>query len=185
MRYFTMSKPNSKIEKKFLVLFRRTALLSFVFFFTGCAVSLAPKYEQKIVDDLSASATEVYQLLSAASAGTLKSDFDKREENYDKVIGKLEALQLQINARPMPKNKTVDKIINKANSSLQKKGTTLISVNDTAPSAIALKNIIANLTKMKDVDKSQGVTAGEIKAFKGNIDIFFDQALTYERYLNS
>ena len=185
MRYFKLVKPNSKIEKKLLVLFPRTAFLSIVFFFTGCAVSLAPKYEQKIVDDLSGSATEVYQLLSAASAGTSKSDFDKREGDYDKVIGKLEALQLQINARPIPKNKTVDKIINKTNSSLQKKGSTLISVNDTAPSATALKNIIANLTKMKEVDKLQGVKELEVKVFKGNIDIFFDQALTYERHLNS
>lgn len=185
MSYFVMNKPNAAIEKKLSGWFFRTVLLSIVFFFTGCAVSLAPKYEQKIVDDLSASATAVYQLLSAASAGTSKSDFDKRQESYDKVIGKLEALQLQINARPIPKNKTVDKIIDKVNSSLQKKGTTLISVNDTAPSAIAVKNIIANLTTMKETDKAQGVTQGEVKGFKGFIDIYFDQALTYERYLNS
>lgn len=185
MSYFVMNKPNAAIEKKLSRWFFRTAFLSVVFFFTGCAVSLAPKYEQKIIDDLSASATEVYQLLSVASTGTVKADYDKRQESYDKIIGKLEALQLQINARPVPKNKTVDKIINKVNSSLQKKGSTLISVNNTAPSAMAVKNIIANLTKMKEVDKSQGVTPVEVKAFKGNIDIFFDQALTYERYLNS
>jgi hypothetical protein len=78
----------------------------------------------------------------------------------------------------------VDKIISKANSSLQKKGTALISANQTAPSATALKNVTANVTKMKQTDKLQGITATEALAFKNNITLFFDQALTYERFLN-
>jgi hypothetical protein len=78
----------------------------------------------------------------------------------------------------------VDKIIAKANSSLQKKGTTLISVTDEAPSATALKNIIANITKMKETDKAEGMPPGTVTTFKGFIDLYFDQALTYERFLN-
>ena len=162
-----------------IVLFLNTLLIT-----TSCAVSLAPRFDQGIIDNLSITSTEVFQLLSEVSEGTTNADFDKRAEKYNQVIGKLEALALQINARPVPDNKTVDKIIGKANSSLQKKGTTLISTNQTAPSATALKNVTANVTKMKQTDKLQGITATEALAFKNNITLFFDQALTYERFLN-
>jgi hypothetical protein len=174
---------NSKKKRVFkfsaAILFLTTIVIT-----TSCAVSLAPRFDQGIIDNLSTTSTEVFQLLSEVSAGTTNSDFEKREEEYDQVIGKLDALALQINARPVPDNKTVDKIIAKANSSLQKKGTTLISVNQTAPSATALKNVTANVTKMKQTDKLQGITATEALAFKNNIELFLDQALTYERYLN-
>ena len=160
------------------------SFLSTLLIATSCAVSLAPRFDQGIIDNLSTTSIEVFQLLSEVSEGTTNTDFDKRQEEYNEVIGKLEALALQINARPVPDNKTVDKIISKANSSLQKKGSTLISVNETAPSAKALKNVTANVTKMKQTDKLQGITATEALAFKNNIELFFDQALTYERFLN-
>src|SRR6476619_5554639 len=125
------------------------SFLSTLLIATSCAVSLAPRFDQGIIDNLSTTSIEVFQLLSEVSEGTTNAEFGKREEQYNEVIGKLEALALQINARPVPDNKTVDKIIIKANSNLQKKGSTLISVNETAPSAKALKNVTANVTKMK------------------------------------
>jgi hypothetical protein len=168
---------------------RRYWVLSFLatcFLFAGCAVSLAPKFDQDIVDNLSASSTEIFQLIAEVTGGTTKSDYDKREAKYNHVIGKLEALALQINARPVPNNKIVNKIIGKANERLKQRGvSTLISANDTAPSATAIKNVLANITKMKETDKLQGVTAFEVQAFKGNITLFLDQALTYERFLNA
>jgi hypothetical protein len=36
---------------------------------------------------------------------------------------------------------------------------------------------------MRDVDKKQGVTAFEVAAFKGQVVIYLDQALTYENFL--
>jgi hypothetical protein len=180
MKNLNSARLNSKKKPVFVTIsFFSTLLIA-----TSCAVSLAPRFDQGIIDNLSTTSIEVFQLLSEVSEGTTSSDFDKREEEYNEVIGKLEALALQINARPVPDNKTVDKIISKANSSLQKKGSTLISVNETAPSATALKNVTANVTKMKQTDKLQGITAVEALAFKNNIELFFDQALTYERFLN-
>lgn len=184
MNQTKFSKQTSKIQLFSHSLIRVT-FLSIVLFFTGCTVSLAPRYDQNIVDRLSASSTEVYQLLSEVSGGTTKNDFDQRNDKYNKVLGELEALKLQINARPIPNNRVVAKVTDKVNSSLQKKGTAAIGVSDKAPSAIAIENIIANIAKMKETDKSEGITPIAAKLFKGNIDISFDQALTYERYLNS
>jgi hypothetical protein len=176
-------KPENKASRwtrSWLVLFLGACL-----FDAGCAVSLAPKFDQNIVDNLSVTSTEIFQLLAEVSAGTAKTDYDKRDAKYNHVIGKLEALALQINARPVPKNKIVSKIIGKANDRLKQRGvSTLISSGDTAPSATAIKNVLANIRKMKDTDKLQGVTAFEVQAFKGNIELFLDQALTYERFLN-
>lgn len=183
MENFRSLKPNGKNILRGLPLKR--IFLGACIALAGCAVSLAPKFDQHIVDNLTSGSTEVFELLAEVSAGTTKSDFDKREGKYNQIIGKLEALVLQINARPVPNNKTVDKIIAKANERLKKRGvSTLISAGETAPSATALKNVVANIAKMKDTDKQQGITAFEVQAFKGNIELFFDQALTYERYLN-
>lgn len=153
-------------------------------FFTSCAVSLSPKFDQNIIDELGASSTEVFQLMAAISEGTSNADFDKRNDEYNSVIGRLEALELQIDARPIPKNKLLEKTIGKVNKRLQEKGITTVSATDIAPSATAVKHIMENILKMKATDKRQGVTATELKAFKGNVQIYLDQAITYESYLN-
>ena len=160
------------------------ALLGVVFFFGGCAVSLAPKFNQAIVDNLSGSSTDIFQLFAEVSAGTSKADYNEREDKYNDVIGKVEALALQIKARPIPKNRITDKIIRKANESLTKRAVGPLTVGDIAPSATALKNITDNITKMRDTDKAQGLTPTEVKLFKGNVELFLDQALTYEKFLN-
>jgi hypothetical protein len=184
MKKMTLPELNQKQKRTVFNFSVAILLLSTLLVSTSCAVSLAPRFDQGIIDNLSTTSTEVFQLLAEVSEGTTNADFSKREAEYNQVIGKLDALAIQINARPVPDNKNVDKIINKANSSLQKKGATLISVNQIAPSATALKNVTASVTKMKQADKVQGITATEALAFKNGIELFFDQALTYERFLN-
>lgn len=163
----------------------RYACLGLLFFFANCTVSLAPKFDQGIVDNLSSASAQVFQLLAETSSGTRPAEFPLRAEKYNSLIGTLEALQLQINARPIPKNKTIEKIIAKANERLTQRGiSTLTSVGDIAPSSTALEQIIANLTKMRDTDQKQGLTPLEVQAFKGFIQLYLDQALTYEKFLN-
>lgn len=177
---------NSLKNTKLLYNGWQSAVLGFVFLFSSCAVSLAPKFDQGIVDNLSASSIEVFQLLSEVSAGTKNTDYDKRDEKYNNIIGKLEALELQIKARPMPKNKIADKVISGVNEKLKVSGVSnFISSQDVAPSATALENIVKNISQMKDTDKLQGITKTEALVFKNNIEIFFDQSLTYERFLNT
>jgi hypothetical protein len=162
----------------------QSAWLICVFFFASCAVSLAPKFDQAIVDNLSSASTEIFQLVAEVTDGTKKDDYNTREDKYNHVIGELDALELQIEARPVPKNKSVDKIIGKVNDRLREKGIGTIDANETAPSATAIKHITENIAKMKDTDKLQGLTKTEVLAFKNNIQLFLDQALTYERFLN-
>ncbi len=162
----------------------QSAWLICVFLFAGCAVSLAPKFDQAIVDNLSSTSTEIFQLVAEVTDGVKKDDYSTREDKYNHVIGELDALALQIEARPMPKNKSIDKIIGKVNDRLREKGLAAIDANETAPSATAIKHITENIAKMKDTDKLQGLTKTEVLVFKNNIQLFLDQALTYERFLN-
>ena len=159
--------------------------LNLLFLLTSCTVSLAPKFDQSIVDNLSASTTQIFQLFAEVSEGTSKTDYSSRDEKYNSVIGNCEALELQIKARPLPKNKSVEKIIAKVNERLKATGdSTFISATDTSPSVTALHEVIENLITMKNTDKMQGLTSFEVKTFKGFVTLYLDQALTYEKFLN-
>jgi hypothetical protein len=146
----------------------------------GCSTQLAPPYDKNVAEGLSAASTETMTLLATASQGTENSTFSSREEKYNELIGKIEALALSAGARPMPKNKVTDSI----NKVLNNRGGKPIENDDsTPPSAHSIKKIADALTKMRDTDKKQGVTAYEVRAFKGQILIYFDQAITYENFL--
>ena len=51
------------------------------------------------------------------------------------------------------------------------------------PSATALAEISKTIVKMRDTDQKQGVTGLEVQAFKNQVSVFLDQALTYESFL--
>lgn len=171
----------------------RLPFVALLFFFASCAVSLSPRFDQTIVDNLSTSSVETLQLFAATSNGTTSADFNKREEKYNDLIGKLEALSLKIQARPMPNVKLLDKIVAKANASLKSRDSlrnntsgmgSFISATKIAPSVTAINQIVKNLTKLRDTDKAQGVTKTEVTLFKNNVILYLDQALTYESFLN-
>jgi hypothetical protein len=46
-----------------------------------------------------------------------------------------------------------------------------------------MEEISKTMTKMRDTDKKQGVTEFEVRAFKGQVVIYLDQAITYETFL--
>jgi hypothetical protein len=161
------------------------ALISAVLLFPSCTISLAPKFDRGIVDHLSASSSDVFDMIADVSAGTDSASFSKRQEKYNRIIGKMEALELEINTRPMPGNKKIKSLINKANESFKQRGlSALITAGDTAPSATALAQVINNLVQMKNTDKARGLTPATVQLHKGFIRLYLDQALTYERFLN-
>jgi len=158
----------------------RLLVVATLFSLAGCATQLAPPYDKAVVEGLSAANTETMTLLASASQGTDKSTYSSREEKYNNLIGKLDALVISAGARPMPKNKVTEAL----NKLLIKRGGEPIDDDDsTPPSAHSIKKIAETLTVMRDTDKKQGVTAYEAQAFKGQLVIYFDQAITYENFL--
>lgn len=147
-------------------------------FVTACTTTLAPNYDKAIVDGLVSANQKSMEIFASTSSGTSNSDYDKRKKTYNSLIGSIDALAIQAKARPVPKNKITEKV----NEYLRSRGVEAIEGED-APSATALEKISETITKMRDTDKKQGLTAFEVKAFKGLTVIYLDQALTYESFL--
>jgi len=163
-----------------IALLGRILILTIAFAATGCAIQLAPPYDKVVADGLTQVNTESMTLLATVSSGSKADTFSAREEKYNTLIGKIEALALQAGARPMPKNKVTDAM----NRALDKRSSQPLLDDDfTPPSAHAIKKVANAFIKMRDTDRKQGITATEAQAFKGQINIYLDQATTYENFL--
>jgi hypothetical protein len=142
---------------------------------TSCTgIKLAPEYDKAIVDGLVSVNQKMMQFFAATSSGTTSVTYEKRENTYNELIGSVDALAIQAEARPAPTNDI---------TSLFWSGSAT-ELNDNVKSSVfALNKISETVTKMRDTDKKQGVTATEVAAFKGQTVIYLDQALTYESFL--
>lgn len=143
----------------------------------GCAIRLVPNYDQTVVDGLTSVNTSMMEFFAFVSGGTNVATYEKREETYSKLIGGLDALKLQVEVRPVPNNPINDAI----NKMLAKRNRTLPEGD--MPSAVAIGKISEAFVKMRAVDQKQGVTAVEVQAFRNEVIIYMDQALTYENFL--
>jgi hypothetical protein len=117
------------------------------------------------------------ELIASATGGTTKETFSTREPQYNKVIGRIDALALQAAARPVPTNNVSDavkKIVGARNAP---------GPSQVVPSSTALTGISETVSKMRETDKKQGMTGLEVQAFKGQVLVYMDQALTYEAAL--
>jgi hypothetical protein len=160
--------------------YARALLVASLLSITGCAIQLAPSFDKNVVEGLNLANTEVMTLMASTSEGTDKNTFSSRKEKYNTLIGKADALALSAGARPMPKNKITDAI----NKLLEKRGGKPIDDDDATPaSAQSIRRVAETLTKMRDTDKKQGITTHEAHAFKKQLAIYLDQAITYENFL--
>lgn len=159
----------------------RAATMALLVVLVGCATQLAPPYDKNVADGLVTASSDAMSLLSEASTGTKPEDYHKREGKYSDVIGKFETLAILAASRPMPKNNFIEKV----NESLQQRGViTLADDSDMPPSVHAIKKVSEAFELMRNTDRVQGITATEAKAFKGQVAVYLDQAITYENFLN-
>lgn len=149
-----------------------------IFFLSACTAQLAPPYDKAIADGLVSVNQQAMTLFASVSSGTGSDSYPQRDNTYNTLIGALDALALQAKSRPIPKTSVNEKV----KALLGKRGVSFPETGD-APSAAALEQISITFAKMRDTDKKQGVTAFEVAAFKGQVMIYLDQALTYENFL--
>jgi len=152
-------------------------LISFVL--SACSTTLAPSYDKALFDGVTEVNTKIMELFASLSSGTIANTFSKRENTYNSIIGKVDALALQSNARPIPENRFTKKV----NLHLESRGRIKLP-DDEIPSVASLEEISKNLNKMKEKDKKDGLKPGAVKAFKNAVIISIDQALTYEAFLD-
>ena len=143
----------------------------------GCKTVMAPEYDKAIVESVTVNSEKTMVFLASISAGTTNEDFEKREEKYNELIGAFDALKLQAKARPIPNNVPTKKI----NELLAIKNSNALSGD--YPSAFAFEQIANTFQKMKEVDEMNGIKPTAMLAFRGMIETYLDQAITYESFL--
>lgn len=143
----------------------------------ACTTQLAPLYDQALVEGLTSTNAKTMELMASAVGGTTKETFANRENHYNQVIGSLDALALQAAARPAPTN-SLGAAINRTG-----RESGVSDESQVIPSSTALNEISKTVARMRQIDKKQGVTGVEVQAFKGQVLIYMDQALTYEAAL--
>lgn len=150
---------------------------------SACAVKLAPEYDKAIFDGLSKANEEAMTLFSTVGAGTRQADFAKRQPAYDGVIGKLDAVRLQIDSRVTPEQPALMSAILKRTavpSGAAGEPADLPAV----PSLGSLERLIQTTKSMRDVDSKTGLSAMLVAGYKMRFEISMEQALTYEKALN-
>ncbi|HBL79876.1 MAG TPA: hypothetical protein DDZ79_08080, partial [Aequorivita sp.] len=68
-------------------------------FFAGCEATLAPAYDQAIVEKVTESSDLAMRFFTAVDGGTDSESFVARETTYNVLIGAFESLKLQAKAR--------------------------------------------------------------------------------------
>lgn len=166
----------TRAMKSIKLYFSFFALFTIALFYS-CEATLAPAYDQAIVEKVTASSDLAMRFFAEVDGGTESESFAVREPVYNILIGSFESLEIQARARPEPKNVALDKI----NEMLQAKGSN--SITGEYPSAFAFEKIAETFKKMKETDRQNGVKPLALHAFKGQVEIYLDQALTYESFL--
>ncbi|GAB2899940.1 hypothetical protein ACCI51_16655 [Microbulbifer echini] len=156
-----------------------SALSVFLAILVSSCTQLAPRYDAELYSDLTEVNAELMQFFSSVSHGTSRDSYTERNQNYHSLIGKIDAMALQSNTRPIPNKDTLEEINNYLNS----KGTNIVFEAE-PPSVASLERISSSLNRMREEDEDKGLRATAVALFKNEIVISMDQALTYETFLN-
>jgi len=146
-------------------------------FFLSCQVTLAPAYDQAIVEKATESSELAMWFFASLDQGVTAETYGVRETTYNQLIGAFESLKLQARARPIPTGMAMGKV----NALLESKGSGALT--EDYPSAFAFGEIANTFRKMKATDRTQGIKPLAIQAFQGQVSIYLDQAITYESFL--
>lgn len=112
----------------------------------GCAIQLAPAYDESLVTGLNEVNQQIMELYASTSMGVAASTFPSRVDRYNRVIGKLDALALQSANRPVPDTKVQDRV-QQAVKTLPEAGGTMraermqAALNEAAEACAKVRNV--------------------------------------------
>jgi hypothetical protein len=149
--------------------------------FAGCTAQLAPAYDQNISDGLAGANKDIQTLFASIGAAVTKDTFKTRSDTYTKIIGELNALELQAKSRPSPQGLVN---IDTVNAALTKAGVTKIDANFAdIPSVRSIHDTSDTISHMRDFDMANGLRGDGLKALENQTLTFLAQAITYESFL--
>lgn len=164
-----------------MIIVARNALLPLLaLLLSACFVSLAPQYDQALVENLTEANEDALTLFALVEEGSPKEDFAQLEERYASLIGRFDALRQRASTRYIPplaaRMKELSIVRNYCNSESDPNG----CVN---ASPASLGELIATLKRMRTLHRERGLDPGAVTAFRNRYDIQIDQALTVENAL--
>lgn len=157
-------------------IFRIPICLAFLIF-SSCQVTLAPAYDQAIFEGVTKNSELAMQFFAQVESGTERESFYLREPIYNNLIGAFESLKIQARSRPIPDSKAVTRL----NKMLLIKGDN--PIQSPYPSAFAFERLAETFRKMKEFDGEDAMNPEVIASLKGQVEIYLDQAITYESFL--
>ena len=145
----------------------------------GCTVKLAPDFDRAILDGLIKTNEQTLVHFAAVSLGVKSANFGEREATYNSLIGKFDALRIQVLSRPTPQP-MLARLLGIGASGASKPDDIEVFA---APTAKILVKVIGTLIKMRDTDRDIGLSSFIVEGFKRSYEASIDQALTYEKAL--
>lgn len=145
-------------------------------------MQLAPAYDQSVYDGLVAANKHMQELFVAAGGGVTQSTYPTRAPLYDHLIAELMAVELQIKARPIPNADA----LTKTDQLLVKLGVAGLPVDpnfSAYPSARSVADLTDTIRHMQASDRSTGLPASLLAAYKNQAAIYLTQAIAYEAFL--
>ena len=150
----------------------------------GCAIKLAPAFDKSIFDGLTEANVDAMKIFASATSGP----FSKRAKAYDDVIGELNAVQVQINARGTPP--TPPLLLQLTAAVGDAEAERHLAALSKPPTSADIDNLIEIITETKRAD-SKGILLRQSRVthktrlalFKGAFSVQMAQALTYEKAL--
>jgi hypothetical protein len=76
----------------------------------ACTIQLAPAYDRALVEGIRDANNDIMQLYATTGMGVDQKSFGQRVDQYNKVIGKVDALALQSQSRPVPDSAVQNKV---------------------------------------------------------------------------
>jgi hypothetical protein len=165
-----------KVVTRFL---SNTFILTFIVCVSACATQFAPEYDKALFEGVTATNVKIMELFAAVASGTRSGTCTDRAKSYNSLIGSVDALSMQSEARPVLTNSITEKV----NEYLASRDQVPMT-DGVAPSANSLAQVSKQLSKMREVDCASGLSVGAVKVFRNAVTISMDQAITYEAFLN-
>jgi hypothetical protein len=148
----------------------------------GCQTMLAAAYDPSIATALSAANGDIQALFVSVGTDAPLSTFPARKPAYDHVIAELDAVLIEIKARPIPNPDVLAKV-NRALEAVHVGGVTVDPNFSSYPSARSVADMVKVLTQMETADQQAGLHKELIPAFEQPVITYLTQAITYENFL--
>jgi hypothetical protein len=150
---------------------------------TGCAIQLAPNYEEPIVAGLNSWNAAILEQMARVSNGAPKGLTPAEKDHYAELQGKGEALLMLVEARPEPEPAFLRYFgVSTANQIGKDGNAAKVAILDT-PTNEQIQGILKQLAQMEKEQREQGLAPGQYELYQSAIAVYMRNALTYEMAL--